>query len=198
MVKVVSHLSHNWPLVFVFQAQPEILLWSFGQALQSSWLVFSTSFLHLRSGLQHLARPTLCLCCLSAPATLQNTELNLKILLKRGEGFEQSKVSHWFGSWKGIDVTGSSLQISWAKKFCSELWRCRGAGVSKWCSGQGKVICVHLSPGDCPDRDLVSLMWEVKMVLNSLQFHLSSQSSVVEDCHPLLSFKQRVTVASGD
>lgn len=70
--------------------------------------------------------------------------------------------------------------------------------MSKWCSGQGKVICVHLSPGDCPDRDLVSLMCEVKVVLNSLQFHLSSQSSVVENCHPLLSFKQRVTMASGD
>lgn len=172
MVKVVSHLSHNWPLVFVFQAQPEILIWSFGQALQLFRLVFSTSFLHLRSGLQHLARPTLLLCCLSAPATLQNTELNLKILLKRGEGFEQSKVSHWFGSWKGIDVTGSSLQLSWSMKFCSGLWRWRGAGVSKWCSGQGKVICVHfLSSGDCPDSDLVSLMWEVKVVLNALQFH---------------------------
>lgn len=67
-------------------------------------------------------------------------ELNLKIGLKRGEGFEQSKMSHWFGSWKGIDVTGSPLQLSWAKKFCSELWKCGGAVVSKWRSGEGNGL----------------------------------------------------------
>lgn len=196
MVKVVSHLSHNWPLVFVFQAQPEILIWSFGQALQLSWLVFSTSFLHLRSSLQHLARPTLHLCCLSAAATLQNTELNLKILLKRGEGFEQSKVSHWFGSWKGIDVTGSSLQLSWAEKFCSELWKMQRS--------RGEQVVLRTGKGDlCPfvPRRLPRL-WPCEPDVRSQggvkcsPIYLSS--SVGENCHPLLSFKQRVTVAWGD